>query len=262
MPDEPWTTEPGVPRRAIGEHEHPHPYHTLAIRSARQRSEMAPQTDPSATDTDTRNHPAGQTMPHGRHEAVIGGHDPTEQVSVGLLDGRTVVLRRLGHQDADAVLALHQRLPDQDRYFRFFTVRPSHLDQFAAQLTERDDGCFALGAFDADRLTGVANYVIDEHHPSVAEVAIAVAHCDHQAGVGTALTTRLVEIALAHGIRCFTADVLATNHLMLQVLGDAGWPYTKLSDDGQVMRFQIQLPARWTDAAQPRPPDTATHQRR
>ena len=173
----------------------------------------------------------------------MNGHSGSGDIpAVELLDGRVVSLRRLVGQDTDAVLALHKDLPDQDLYLRFFTLRPAHLERLAQQLTELNGTCCAVGAFDADRLIGVANYVVSKDEPQVAEVAIAVAHDEHSVGVGTALLKHLGEVAISRGIRRFTADVLATNHLMLQVLSDAGWLRKRLSDDGVVLHFQIDLP--------------------
>ncbi|ORA98505.1 hypothetical protein BST30_25700 [Mycobacterium mantenii] len=162
--------------------------------------------------------------------------------AVELLDGRVVSLRWLAGQDTEAVLALHKDLPDQDLYLRFFTMRPAHLERLAQQLTRLNGMCCAVGAFDGDRLIGVAHYVVSDDDPQTAEVAIAVAHDEHSVGVGTALLEHLGEVAISRGIRRFTADVLATNHLMLQVLSDANWPHKRLSDGGLVLRFRIDLP--------------------
>jgi GNAT superfamily N-acetyltransferase len=175
-------------------------------------------------------------------------HSDTDADTVGLLDARVVSLRRLDDQDTDAVLALHEQLPDHDCYLRFFTMRPAHLQQLARQLTAPNSRCCAIGAFDADKLIGVANYVVDHDDPRSAEVAIAVAHDDHQVGVGTALLEHLGEIAIAHGIARFTADVLATNYLMLQVLSDAGWA----TQAGRRRRTGSALPNRPTPTSQTR----------
>jgi hypothetical protein len=42
----------------------------------------------------------------------------------------------------------------------------------------------------------------------------------------------------------FTAYVLATNYLMLQVLSDAGWSRKRRGDDALIVQFQIDLPHR------------------
>ena len=136
-----------------------------------------------------------------------------------LLDGRLVSLRRLGADDAEAVVALHQNLSDHDRYLRFFTLNPVQSRRARWQADRAWCGQYALGAFDADRLIGVANYVVSDD-PTVADIAIVVAHEDHLLGVGTALLRRLAEIAETHGIRRFVADILAENRLMFKVLSD------------------------------------------
>lgn len=158
-----------------------------------------------------------------------------------LLDGRVVSMRRLGAGDADAVYALHQHLSDHDRYFRFFTLQPVGLHELVGKLTEPAAGLCALGAFDADRLIGVAHYTGGGEDPGAAEVAVVVAHENHSLGVGTALLKQLARIARAHGIDRFVADVLGENHLMLTVFFDLGWP-CEPAGSGSVRHLVIQLP--------------------
>ena len=172
-----------------------------------------------------------------------------------LLDGRQISLRRLDIDDAEAVAALHQHLSDHDRYFRFFTLNPAHLDELVSKLIEPTVGQYALGAFDGARLIGVANYVVSAD-PTVADFAILVAHEDHSHGVGTMLLQRLAQIARAHGIGRFVADVLGENHLMLMVLLDLGWHRDPVDygsvhhpvDYGSVRHLEIELPDCSTEA--------------
>jgi len=164
-----------------------------------------------------------------------------------LLDGRLVTLRRVGADDTEAALALHQHLSDYDRYFRFFTLNAIDLDQLVGKLTEPAHGRYAVGAFDGDRLIGVAHYVVVCEDPKVAEIAIVVAHEDHSLGVGTALLQHLARIARAHGIVQFVADVQGENHLMLMLLFDLGWP-CKPIDYGSVRHLEIELPDFLTEA--------------
>ncbi len=158
-----------------------------------------------------------------------------------LLDGRLVSMRRLDAGDADAVYALHQHLSDHDRYFRFFTLQPVGLQELVGKLTEPADGLCAVGAFDTGGLIGVAHYTVGCEDPGVAEVAIVVTHEDHSLGVGTALLRHLGQIARAHGIGRFVADVLGENHLMLTVFFDLGWPCEPVGD-GSVRHLVIELP--------------------
>jgi GNAT superfamily N-acetyltransferase len=157
-----------------------------------------------------------------------------------LLHGRLVSLRRLRADDAEAVVALHQNLSDHDRYLRFFTLNPVQLDELVGKLIEPGVAQYALGAFDADRLIGVANYAVSDD-PTVADIAVVVAHEYHLHGVGTALLRRLAEIAETHGIRRFVADILADNRLMIKVMTDLGWPSERLSY-GAVCRLEFELP--------------------
>jgi GNAT superfamily N-acetyltransferase len=164
-----------------------------------------------------------------------------------LLDGRLISLRRLDSDDAEAVVALHQHLSDYDRYFRFFTLLPAHLDELVSKLIEPTVGQYALGAFDGDRLIGVANYTVSAD-PTAADIAIVVAHEDHSLGVGTTLLKHLAQTARAHGIRRFVADVLAANDLMLAVLSDLGWPRERMNS-GSVLHLDIDLPDRTTESS-------------
>ncbi|ORW84623.1 hypothetical protein AWB92_01815 [Mycobacterium sp. IEC1808] len=165
-----------------------------------------------------------------------------------LLDGRVVSLRPLTGGDAKAVMALHQHLSDHDRYYRFFTLQPVQLDEVVDKLTQPADGRCALGAFDADRLIGVANYTVVREQPKAAEFAIVVAHEDHSLGVGTALLKHLARVAQAQGIGHFVADVLGENHLMLMVVFDLGWR-CEPAQYGSVRHLEIELPNLGDEAA-------------
>jgi GNAT superfamily N-acetyltransferase len=164
-----------------------------------------------------------------------------------LPDGRQITLRRLDTDDAEAIAALHQHLSDHDRYFRFFTLNPAHLEELVSKLIDPTVGQYALGAFAGDRLIGVANYTVSAD-PTVADIAIVVAHEDHSHGVGTMLLKRLAQIARAHGIQRFGADVLAVNHLMLAVFSDLGWPCERMNY-GSVLHLDIDLPDRISESS-------------
>ncbi len=157
-----------------------------------------------------------------------------------LLDGRRVLLRRLGTDDAEAVAALHRNLSDYDRYLRFFTLSPVNSNELVSALLEPAVGQYALGAFDGDRLIGMANYKVAAD-PTVADIAMVVANEDHLCGVGTALLRSLAEIAETRGVRRFVADILADNHLMLKVASDFGWPGER-SSQGAVCHLELDLP--------------------
>jgi len=172
----------------------------------------------------------------------------SNQLTAQLLDGRLISLRRLTADDTEAALALNQHLTDHDRYFRFFTLNPIDLDQLVGKMTEPAHGRYALGAFDADRLIGVAHYTVLCEDPKVAEIGILVAHEDHSLGVGTALVKQLALVARANGIGRFAADILGENHLMLMMLFDLGWT-CKPIDYGSVRHLEIELPDLLTEVS-------------
>ena len=113
--------------------------------------------------------------------------------SAGLLDGRVVscVASAPRMPSRAATASTPQR---NDRYYRFFTLHPVQLDK-SLKLTEPAHGQCALGAFDDDRLIGVAKYLVVCDDPKAAEFAIVVAHEDHSLGVGTALLKHLARVA-------------------------------------------------------------------
>ena len=83
-------------------------------------------------------------------------------------------------------MRLYASLTDDECHFRFFTLHPAHLQGYARSITERSNDQYRLGAFDSEKLLGVANFVACKT-PGDAEVAVVVAHNEHLRGVGTAL---------------------------------------------------------------------------
>ena len=159
--------------------------------------------------------------------------------NVTLLDGSGVTVRPLDPDDYDAVVCLAAELSAEERYMRFFTVHPAYVGEWAMSLTAPAKGIVALGAFESGDLIGVANYA-ELPRRGYAEIAVVVAHEQHDRGVGTALLRALAEIALDAGQRCFVADVLFENYAMRRVLTDAGWPMTQ-HRDGSVLSVEMNL---------------------
>ncbi|MFK0246063.1 GNAT family N-acetyltransferase [Amycolatopsis azurea] len=143
----------------------------------------------------------------------------TSGTSALLADGDMVTVRRLRAEDFEAVLDLHRRLDERDRYLRFFTAHPGRLDLLSRLAIEGP----GLGAFRGDDLIGIAHYR-PWSDGDAAEVALVVDHAVQAHGVGTLLLEHLVSLALAQGIHRFVALVLAENTRMIQVFSDLGLP--------------------------------------
>ena len=156
-----------------------------------------------------------------------------------LLDGATVTIRRLSPGDYDAVVCLASQLTDEERYLRFFTVHPTHIGEWALSLTAPAVGVVALGVFESGELIGIANYA-ESSQRGCAEIAVLVAHEQHERGVGTALLRTLGHIARSAGQHRFVADVLTENCAMRRVISDLGWPTTQHCD-GSVLSVEFDL---------------------
>ncbi len=156
-----------------------------------------------------------------------------------LLDGTEVIVRRLTHDDYDDVVQLATELSAEERYMRFFTLHPGYIGEWALSLTAPAKGVVALGAFEINGLIGVANYA-ELSRPGDAEIAVVVAHEQHNRGVGTVLLRALAAIARASGHHRFVAEVLFDNYAMRRVLRDAGWPVSQ-HRDGSVLSIEADL---------------------
>ncbi len=165
---------------------------------------------------------------------------PDEPVTAAtLLDAATVTIRRLQPDDYDAVVRLASELTGEERYQRFFTVHPTYIGEWALSLTEPAEGVVALGVFETGELIGVANYA-ELPRAGDAEIAVVVAHEQHERGVGTLLLQALGHLAREAGLHRFVADVLTENHPMRRVISEAGWPVNQHCD-GAVISVELDL---------------------
>jgi acetyltransferase len=145
---------------------------------------------------------------------------------VRLRDGRTVLLRPIRASDAPRLVDLHRRLSDQSRYLRLHGAQPDIGPAAARYFADVDfDRRFAIVAVvrEARRHSIVAVGRFDIGADATAEMALVVRD-DYQAlGLGTAILTRLLDIARGRGVRTMTASVLGENRPMLKLLGSKGF---------------------------------------
>src|SRR6516162_5237121 len=134
-----------------------------------------------------------------------------------LADGATIEIRPVRVTDFDAVRDMHAAMSPDNIYLRFFSMSRTAAER-EAQRVCREPGADhgALLAWLAGELVGVASYEVGGS-PGTAEIAFAVADHVHHRGVATLLLEHLVSAARDHGVRAFTAEVLAGNSSMLQV---------------------------------------------
>ncbi len=150
-----------------------------------------------------------------------------------LADGSVAVVRTLGPDDREALLALHDEVGLDSLRLRFFSASRaaghSYVDHLLRHLDE--GSVLALALSQGGELVGLATAerLVDE-----AEVAFLVADRLHGHGVGTLLLEHLAALGRSVGVRRFTAEVLADNGAMLRVFVDAGFAVSRELDRGVV----------------------------
>jgi len=138
-----------------------------------------------------------------------------------LRDGRKVTLRPIDRGDAEKLIDLHNHLSAESQYFRFFGPKPKLSPSEAEYLAHVDfHNRFAVVAEITEEkekhLVGVGRFDINE--PGLAESAIVVRDDYQGVGLGTALLTRMREVARGRGLHAFTAEILAENSKMIDLL--------------------------------------------
>jgi RimJ/RimL family protein N-acetyltransferase len=186
-----------------------------------------------------------RTSPAPSSHALGSPADPA--VEVTLADGVRVLLRPVRVEDAAAIRALFQGLSERSTWLRFFTLCP-RLDRVVGWATEVDNdrrlGVVALAA-DSGQLIAHAGLERDHHQPDRAEFALAIADRYQGRGLGRVLLGRLVEAAQPVGIGWLTAEVLAENHRMLNLLRHAEYPVSLRLSSGVVLAELATSPLPW-----------------
>jgi GNAT superfamily N-acetyltransferase len=164
---------------------------------------------------------------------------------IELKDGGAVTVRPLQPGDGDLLREGYERLSEESRYRRFFTLTPELTGaQLASLLAVDHHDHEALVAIEPERgaAAAVARFVRSATDPEVAEAAIVVADDWQGRGLGGAMLERLVDRARAEGVRRFTALVQAENRRaqdLMAALGKTTWHH-----DGSTVELDIELPER------------------
>jgi RimJ/RimL family protein N-acetyltransferase len=158
------------------------------------------------------------------------------ETDVVLSDGTPVHLRPIRPDDADTLVAFHEKLSPESIVLRYFGPHPRLAPKEVERLTNCDGvDRFALVALLDDEIIGVARY---ERTPGTDEAEVAFLVADPYQGkrLGTMFFEQLAEAARQHGIRRFLADTLAENSRMLGVFRDSGYKrhYDRFSEVVQV----------------------------
>jgi GNAT superfamily N-acetyltransferase len=153
-----------------------------------------------------------------------------------LRDGTAILIRGIRPDDKQRLLQHFHGLSAQSVYFRFFGIKRSLTEDDLSRLTKLDfvNHVGLAATINAEeRFIGVGRYFrTGESHR--AEVAFAVLDEYQGQGIGTLLLKHLARIARGKGIIEFGADVLASNHQMLEVFANSGFSFHNSYESGVV----------------------------
>jgi RimJ/RimL family protein N-acetyltransferase len=147
------------------------------------------------------------------------------QHDVTLRDGTRVRMRPIRPDDEPRLVGLYDRLSQDSRYQRFFSIRRRLPPDWAHFLANVDYvRRFALvveAPGDPQTVIAVARYE-PTGEPECAEVAFAVEDAWQNRGLGTVLFRELLAAAKGNGITRFCAWVLGDNRRMLDLIARLG----------------------------------------
>jgi acyl-CoA synthetase (NDP forming)/RimJ/RimL family protein N-acetyltransferase len=167
-------------------------------------------------------------------DAQVVDYPERWEAEVVLSDGGTMAVRPIRPDDAERIVAFHERQSPESIYFRFFSPRPRLSERDVERFTSVDyvDRMAFVGLI-GDQLVGVARY--DRHRArSDAEVAFFIDDDHHGRGMATVLLEYLAEAAREAGISGFTASVLPQNRKMLGVFTQAGFTASSRFEEGVI----------------------------
>lgn len=147
-----------------------------------------------------------------------------------------VQVRPMQSDDMDAVSKMFFTAGKDALHDRFFTLGDRMVSEHLLELAS-PHGPRCLVAVADGQVVGIVEMA--EVAPQTEEVSLLVATGLHHHGIGTRLLTAALADAQLRGVRTLVAEVLATNHLMLEVFTDAG---ATLSRQGTDVR--VTLPTR------------------
>ncbi|MGZ8635066.1 MAG: GNAT family N-acetyltransferase, partial [Solirubrobacteraceae bacterium] len=177
--------------------------------------------------------------------AEMAAATPNDGSDIVLRDGSTAHVRPTGPGDVDGIAGFLRALSPDARWMRFLGggVNPTRV---ARELVGRGTGLVATSGPD-DVIIAHACFVPER--TDRADLAFAVADAWQGRGIATLLLAHLAELAEDAGIVTLTALVHPSNHRMLEVLRDSGFPVEVRAEPGAL---EIELPAQLGAAARER----------
>ncbi|HEX7610831.1 MAG TPA: GNAT family N-acetyltransferase, partial [Solirubrobacteraceae bacterium] len=184
--------------------------------------------------------PAAVTLPEG--------YPSGREVNVALRDGSTLLVRPVTAGDRPSIEAFLRRLSQESIGFRFFgQVNLDWAIDWSTTVDYADR--YALVAIAGADHAIVAHAAYVRTGPGRAEVAFTVADDRQGGGIATIMLAHLAAAAEQQGITVFTAEVLPSNHRMIQVFRDSGFAVASHSREGVI---EIEFPTSSSEAMRTR----------
>ena len=162
---------------------------------------------------------------------------------VRLRSGDVVRIRQVRPGDVQALARAYARLGEESRYRRFFTARPELSDSFlhaAAEVDHENHEALVALPLLSGEIVGECRFVRLPDRQDTADLAVTVVDAWQGRGLASALLARLSARALEVGIAYFTAEILAENRTVLDMLPRLGNVESEVS--GTVVDAHIEIP--------------------
>jgi RimJ/RimL family protein N-acetyltransferase len=151
------------------------------------------------------------------------------------------VVRPIGPDDTERLIAAHDQLSPEARRLRFFRPHPVLSEEEATHFTHVDhlDREAYVATLD-DQIVAVGRY--DRVGPAEAEVAIVVGDAFQGHGLAKRLLDELGHHARQVGITTFVADTMGDNRPAIALMRQ--WaPERKATFDSGFLHFEMTIPA-------------------
>ncbi len=167
------------------------------------------------------------------------------EATLKLKDGSDIFIRPIRPDDEPLMKEMFYSFSEQTVYLRYHGILKSmphnRLQVFCNIDYETEMTLVAtIGTAGSEEVVAVGCYMADPARHG-AELAFAVRDDWQRKGLGTALFTRLVDIARAAGVRHFQADVLIANSGMLKIFHRCGLNIKTTMNNG-VVHVDMTLP--------------------
>ena len=151
----------------------------------------------------------------------LAAYPVEEERTVALKNAKQVLLRPATAADAEGIRNLFYCLPEDDIYTRFFRRVRGLSNQEIERLCNLDyETAVAfvavVGSREHEHVIGHASYFVNLS-TNLAESAFMVHPQWQGTGLGTAMQRRLMEHAIARGLRGFIAEILPQNRNMMKL---------------------------------------------